>query len=250
MTDSDTQALSRRWGGKRAKAILVLVAALVFAASPLVTDGFRGFDPALFPVPQQAPPVQPAGYAFAIWGLIYLWLIVHAAYGLARRADAADWDVGRWPLFISLGLGAGWIPAANVSAPLATVMIWLMLAGALTALLASPQRDRALAQAPLAIYAGWLTAASWVSIGLMLAGYGVTGETAAAVMSLIGATVMAIALQWRLGRAPEYALTLIWALIAVAVANLREETAVLLLALAGAGAIAVAGWRTAKPAAP
>lgn len=249
MTESETQALSQRWGGKRAKAILVFVAALIFAASPLVTDGFRGFDPALFPVPQDAPPVQPAGYAFAIWGLIYLWLVLHAAYGLARRADAADWDLGRWPLFISMGLGAGWIPAANVSAPLATVMIWLMLLGALTALLASPRRDRALAQAPLAIYAGWLTAASWVSIGLMLAGYGVTGETTAAILSLIGATVMALAVQRHLGRAPEYALALIWALIAVAVANLQQDVTVLVLALAGAGAIAVVGWRAAVPAA-
>jgi hypothetical protein len=94
---------------------LVLVATLSFVASPYVTDGFAGFDPDLFPIPQDRPPVQPAGYAFAIWGLIYLWLIVHAGFGLFQRADDAGWDAPRWPLFVSLGLGTGWIAVANTS---------------------------------------------------------------------------------------------------------------------------------------
>ena len=56
---------------RRLKSILVALAALAFAASPLLVPGFGGFDPNRFPVPQENPPVQPAGYAFAIWGLIY-----------------------------------------------------------------------------------------------------------------------------------------------------------------------------------
>ena len=42
---------------------------LLFAVSPLFTQGFNGFEPDQFPVPQDDPPVQPAGYAFSIWGL-------------------------------------------------------------------------------------------------------------------------------------------------------------------------------------
>jgi hypothetical protein len=89
----------------RMKAILVLAAAIAFASAPLWSDGFGGFDPYRYPDPQVDPPVQPAGYAFSIWGPIYLWLLAHAAYGLFARADDAGWDRTRWPLFISLGIG-------------------------------------------------------------------------------------------------------------------------------------------------
>ena len=71
--------------------ILTLIAALAFAASPWLAPGFNGFSPDQFPVPQDDPPVQPAGYAFAIWGLIYVWLIAGAAYGAVKRGDDPDW---------------------------------------------------------------------------------------------------------------------------------------------------------------
>ena len=54
---------------------------LFFAASPFLSEGFNGFAPDQFPVPQDDPPVQPAGYAFSIWGVIYLWLIVGTGFG-------------------------------------------------------------------------------------------------------------------------------------------------------------------------
>jgi hypothetical protein len=241
---SDTESLSRRPGERRMKAILVLVAALSFVASPWLTAGFSGFDPELFPVPQRRPPVQPAGYAFAIWGLIYAWLVVHAGFGLARRAEDPAWDAGRWPLFVSLGLGSAWIAVANRDPLWATGLIWVMLAGALMALARAPRADRWLAHAPLAIYAGWLTAASWVSIGLLLGGYGITGETAAAVITLPLAVGFAAMVQLRLARGWEYGATVIWALAAVVVANLDAGLALPALALAGIAAMAGAIWRS------
>ena len=90
-------------------AALVLLGALVFAAAPFLTPGFNGFEPSQFPVPQDDPPVQPAGYAFSIWGLIYLWLIAGAVFGLWKRADEPDWAALRPPLFASLALGSVWL---------------------------------------------------------------------------------------------------------------------------------------------
>ena len=63
-------------------AILSVVLCITFAGSTLVVPDFGGFDADQFPVPQDNPPVQPAGYAFAIWGVIYLWLIAGMAFGL------------------------------------------------------------------------------------------------------------------------------------------------------------------------
>ena len=47
-------------------ALLCFVLSLSFAASPFFVTDFAGFDPSLFPVPQDNPPVQPAGYALSL----------------------------------------------------------------------------------------------------------------------------------------------------------------------------------------
>ena len=78
----------------RMKAILTLSAALMFVASPLFTGAFRGFAPEQFPIPQLDPPIVPAGYAFAIWGLIYAYLVLHAVFGLLKRDIDGTWDRG------------------------------------------------------------------------------------------------------------------------------------------------------------
>ena len=63
-------------------AYLTLALSVLFALSPLLAPDFGGFDPDQFPVPQDDPPVQPAGYGFAIWGVIYVWLILSAGFGV------------------------------------------------------------------------------------------------------------------------------------------------------------------------
>ncbi|MGR3540709.1 MAG: hypothetical protein ACU0BS_04685 [Hasllibacter sp.] len=218
------------------RAALVLILALAFAISPLFSD-FNGFDPELYPVPQDEPPVQPAGYAFSIWGLIYLWLTAHAAFGLWKRREDPAWDATRLPLILSLAVGVPWLAVAGVSPIWATVMIWAMLAGAVAAHLRAGPRDRLLLAPPLAIYAGWLTAASCVSIGLLLAGYGVTSATAAAWIGLALALTIAGAVQTAKPFAWEYGATVVWALVAVVVANAGGPLSVAVLA--GLGAVAV-----------
>ena len=69
----------------RLKAILTFTAALAFAAASYSARNFRGYDPAAFPVPVVNPPFQPAPWAFSIWGLIFLALIVQAGLLAAQR---------------------------------------------------------------------------------------------------------------------------------------------------------------------
>ncbi|MEE4239091.1 MAG: hypothetical protein V2I51_20410 [Anderseniella sp.] len=228
------------------KAILTLSAALLFVTSPFYSGSFRGFAPEQFPVLQTDPPIVPAGYAFAIWGLIYGWLVVHAGFGLLKRDVDAAWDKVRWPLIISLAVGASWIPVAKDSALWATILIWIMLLTALVALFrGTGSKDRWLLQAPLAIYAGWLTAASFVSIAMVGAGYGVmTDQVGWAWIALIAAMTFATLVQLYLPRVPEYGLTVSWALIAVALRNLESSHGLAVLALAGAVAI---GFMALRP---
>ncbi|ETX28765.1 hypothetical protein [Roseivivax isoporae] len=227
---------------QRMRALLVLVSALVFALSPLFNQGFNGFDPGQFPVPQDDPAVQPAGYAFAIWGLIYVWLIAGTAFGLLMRATDEDWDPARPWLFLSLALGSIWLPVAQTSVPAATLLIWGMLMTALAALWRIGDTDRWWQLSPVAIYAGWLTAAACVSVGLMLGGYGVMSETPAALAALALAVAIALTVQYRLHRAPEYGITVIWALVAVIVANAAPFNAAV-AGLAALGIVAVLALR-------
>ena len=92
------------------KAILIMLSALAFALSPFLSPSFSGFDPNRYPVPQINPAVQPAGWAFSIWGAIYIGLIIHAIFGLFQHRDDEAWDKGRISLFISLGIGTFWLP--------------------------------------------------------------------------------------------------------------------------------------------
>lgn len=229
----------------RMKAVLTLSAACLFAASPLFYGAFGGFDPQQFPVPQLDPPIVPAGYGFSIWGLIYAYLLAHAGFGLLKRDTNTDWDRARWPLIVSLSVGAAWIPIAKTSPVWATILIWVMLLTALAALFRSGTgKDRWLLRTPLAIYAGWLTAASFVSLALLGAGYGAiidqVGWAWIALISVLGFTNI---IQLNFEDTPEYGVTLVWALIAIAVRNWSNHTSLAVFALVGAAASAIIAFR-------
>ncbi|MCQ0093352.1 tryptophan-rich sensory protein [Roseovarius sp. M141] len=223
--------------------VLVLLAALAFALSPLLAPGFGGFDANQFPVPQVQPPVQPAGYAFGIWGVIYLWLIIGAAYGVWKKLDDAKWAPMRLPLILSLAVGATWLPIAQTSAVWATILIWVMLGFAALAVLRTPKGRGAnawLGRAPVALYAGWLTAASSVSLGLMAAGYGVMGQIPAAILALLLALVLAVVIARRRPDAFGYLAGVIWALVGVCVQNWQGGPLAVLITAAMGAALLVA----------
>lgn len=211
------------------KAYLVLIAAVAFAIAPFLSPEFGGFDPERYPIPQNNPPVQPAGWAFAIWGLIYLALIVHAGIGVFRHKDDAIWDRGRIALFISLAVGSIWLPVALISPVWATIMIWVMLISVLVSLYQTQSAKPAWSATwPVALYAGWLSAASFVSIGLLLAGYGVTSEVTAAIIALVLAVAFALYHFHRLGHW-SYGAAVAWGLMGIAFANLGTNTLVAVL---------------------
>lgn len=224
---------------------LLVLATVAFGIAPALTPPFTGYDPSMFPVIIERPSIQPAGYAFAIWGLIYLWLGLHALFGFAFRRTDPAWDAPRLPAIIAIATGAVWLVIANVAPLTATLGIWIMQAGALTAFLrADPARDRWLLSAPLAIFAGWLTAAAAVSTGVVIAGYGLMSDTASTLAML--ALVLAITLiaQTRRPKMPVYGLTVIWALGGVIAANWTPNPPVAYAAIAGAAIVATVLLRT------
>lgn len=213
----------------------LLVVTLAFAVAPFVIPPFMGYDPGIFPVRIDRPSVQPAGYAFAIWGLIYLWLILHAAFGLIMRRDNPAFTKPALPLAIAVALGTVWLAIALAAPIAATLVIIGMAALAIYAyLIADPDQDRWLLAAPLAIFAGWLTAAAAVSSGVILAGHGVLSDSGAALVMLIIVLVVAISVQTTRPKMPVYGATVIWASIGIVVANWGLNPTVAYAALGGA----------------
>lgn len=202
------------------RALLLLLVTIAFGVAPFVTPPFRGYDPALFPVQIARPSIQPAGYAFGIWSVIYLWLFVHAVTSLWKRSDNAIWDRTRLPLVIAIALGSAWLSIAPVAPVTATVTIIVMAAAAITAFLrADTGTDRWLLSAPIAILAGWLSAAAAVSTGVVIAGFGLLSDTASAVAMIAATLTLSTWVQRRQPQMPVYGLTVIWALAGVVVAN-------------------------------
>ncbi|MEM6729213.1 MAG: hypothetical protein AAF618_11995 [Pseudomonadota bacterium] len=195
---------------------LHLATALAFAVAPFLTAPFSGFREDQLPIPQMDPPIQPAGYAFAIWGVIYLWLVISAGYGFLYRRDDAGWDRARAPLLVSLAIGAAWLWIANTSAIWATVTIWMMLGSALWALAVSPERDAPWLRYPIGLYAGWLSAASFVSLAVLLAGYGIAFDGLTwALIGLPVATAFALTMHRLTLPTLTYGAAVTWALAAI-----------------------------------
>lgn len=234
------------------RALLLILFTVAFAAGPFLFPAFNGYDATDFPVQIDRPAAQPAGYAFSIWGVIYLWLIVHAFYGYFVRARSLDWDETRLPLIISLGIGVLWLWVASVWPVLATLLIIAMWASALVAFMTADQDyDPWLLVHPLSVYAGWLSAAMLVSIGVVVTGYGILAENHAA-LAVIGAVLILVPIvQYCHPAAPLFSVTAAWALIAVVVANYDRYPFVALAAALVALAVLAAAyqlWRRAKVA--
>lgn len=226
--------------------VLVLLLTLTFILSGYLVP-FDGYDSGQVPIPQDDPPIQPAGWAFSVWLAIFGWLLVSAVFGIWKRGEDPGWNRVRVPLLLSLALGTPWVPIASVSAIWATVVIFGMLGTAIWALVRAPRRDRWLLQAPVALYAGWLTAASFVSLGTTMAGWGIgPGPLGWAFVGIPLALVAAVAVLVAKPAAPEYAATVAWALFGIAMKNGLAFPGITLLAMAGIVTVAAVAWAGAR----
>jgi hypothetical protein len=202
--------------------------------------------------------VDPAGYAFAIWGLIYaasLVLAVHQARE-AKRRDPLLADL-RVPLMVAFALNGVWIIAFQQERFVVAQAIIVGLTAALGlayARIAAAGRPRDRAErwgvyAVVGLYLGWATVATVAGASTTLLAVGVeelglAPETwAVVVLVVVGLVAVAVTL----GGPPEpgFPLAAGWALAAIAVEQLaRDRAAVAVVAaLAAAGALLALGWR-------
>lgn len=206
--------------------ILVLLMAL---AMPLVAwFSQRGaFGPTNGAISDRYPTlIVAAGYAFAIWGVIFL---LDLAFGLwqssARRRRISALAQVRAPAALGFALTAAWMPVfSQQHFLLALAVIWTALAAMLLAALRlsrdpAPESGQTLwAWLPLSLHAGWLSLAAFLNTAQVIVAYRWLSTERMLPWSLVLFT-LAAALLLGMNRAMRgnlaYAATALWALAAV-----------------------------------
>jgi hypothetical protein len=212
------------------------------------------------------PPIIPAGYTFTIWTAIYAGAIVYAIYQALpqRRTDRLLRQIG-WLTTSAFLATSAWLVMARFGLVWMTVvcMFWMMasLAGMLRVFVreGAPRTaaERWLVVAPLSLFAGYVTAATFANLAAAMKGSGWmtqgSSETTWSVGMLMAAGLIAAWATLTTRGNTAYALAIVWALGGIIVANTIERASNPPVALtAGAMAVVVAvtwawAWIAARP---
>ncbi|MDQ3287271.1 MAG: hypothetical protein M3Q42_03235 [Pseudomonadota bacterium] len=203
--------------------ILVLLFALAMPAIAWMSQN-RMFGPNNATISEQYPTLLvAAGYAFAIWGLIFLWDIAFALWQLRERSPA----VARVRPAAAAGfaLTAAWLPIFSMQVFwLALLVIWAALACmaycalALSRDRASSPQQRWWAWAPLSLHAGWLSLAAFLNTAQVIVAYGLLSTERMLGWSMVLFAALAallLVLNGRMRGNLGYALAAVWGLAAV-----------------------------------
>ncbi|RZJ84512.1 MAG: tryptophan-rich sensory protein [Chryseobacterium sp.] len=172
----------------------------------------------------------PAGYAFSIWGLIYLGLTGFVCYWIIKRKDkkmqSVLTNVGWWFLISCLS-NSFWVIAWLNDYLILSVILMVLLLFSLIAIInrtrmeldAHPLKEYVFIYWPFALYAGWITVALIANVSAMLTkvkwdGWGIPAQHWAVGMIVAAGLVNVIMVKSRNLR--EFAAVGIWGLIAIA----------------------------------
>lgn len=175
------------------------------------------------------PPVVPAGYAFIIWSLIYAGSLAYGIYQF-RRSVATDRLLRRiGPFTAGAFLGTcAWLIAARTGHLWATVafIVWIALclyqafrilwtSGPLSVM------QGRLVLMPISIYAGWISVATFANTASVIKAqqwpHFLLSETGWSLAILLAAGAVVTAILRKNGGNLCYAMTVIWALVGIAV---------------------------------
>jgi len=193
--------------------------------------------------------IIPAGWAFSIWGIIFLWCLIFAGFAATRTAENAKLaervTLPAIGAFTANGIWGLYTPFFGLSLGSEVIIIIGLFSALMAALIAGPHAqktssERFLISAPLGLVAGWLTAASFVGASSVALGLGADVNTEILLAILGAATLFALIIISR-GPSLTYSLALFWALWAIVDKNADGGVEIIRFAAMGAiGLILVA----------
>ncbi|MBF8456638.1 tryptophan-rich sensory protein [Kaistella sp. G5-32] len=194
----------------------------------------------------------PAGYAFSIWGVIYLLLIGFVYYTgrslfnpSKNEADGFVKKIGWW-FVVSCLANCAWILTWLYGyTGLSVIVLSIAFISLLIILMEALKYNSTIAQKwfinfPFQIYAGWVSVALIAAVAAWLtkikwSAFEISEEKWTIVMIVI-ATIIHVVMIFK-KNAPIFALVAVWALIAIAVANKEVSQYIYIAALIAAGFI-------------
>ena len=236
---------TRRW-------IVLGTAIFAIAISQLQMGLGWGQSAAAFAADSDAT-LKVIGWAFAIWGVIYLGLALYAIRQVLPQTGESDLiHAFGWPSVLAFaGIGL-WIVAAAFDWEVATiVLIFGSLIVLLIPLLTNARRIRALSMGdrdrwftvwPLSLLAGWLTIAAPVNLLTVATGNGdlpmTLSPTMWAIIAVVAVSLVAVLVTWRI-RTIAYGLPVSWGLVGVFVAEQSRNSVLAFTAVIAAVAVLV-----------
>ncbi len=206
----------------------LIICAVIFAiAVPSLQAVYQfGMSAAEFSF-QGNSTLRVAGFAFAIWGLLYLGMIIYALYQALPVARGSEMlAIYAWPSIVAIsGCGLWILMAAQNQIWMTVVVISVSAAALIFALVRSRGagllRDRLLIALPLNLLAGWLTIASIVNLVTVLTIERIITTDIATMSGLVavGGAALVAATVALSGRSAFYLLPIIWGLYGVRVAE-------------------------------
>ncbi len=193
----------------------------------------------------------PAPYVFSIWGLIYLGLAAYGIYqGLPAQRDNPRLAAIDIPFLIASAANMGWIFAWHYEQFPLSLLIMLVLLGALIAIYVRlhARRDhvstleRWTVHIPFSIYLGWITVATVANVTAVLDNlqwnaWGIAEEIWFILVSIVVLAIVAAVLITR--RDIAYGLVIPWAFVGI-YAGYPDATPVAVTSLVVAAAVLVA----------
>lgn len=231
----------------RVRATLVLVATIAtIAYNALAAVGLiNGVTPSTIS-DRHPSAITPAGYAFSIWSLIYLWMIAFSIYQLLP-ANVTRFRRVRTLYLASCVLNCAWIwfwhhgqiaICLALIIGLAVVLFFITHrfanAGSLT--------EALFTKAPFGIYFGWVTCASLVNLNILVSslGAGASLLLGLGIGSILFAAVASFLVRWKLANYL-YPLAAAWAIGAIAVKQSSSTPIVIAAAFATVACLVIAG---------
>ena len=202
--------------------------------------------------------IMPAGYVFAIWGVIYIalaiWLFRFCLAGPSRkRLGFLPFTLSGLLFVATCCLNIAWLALWHMERnfwALVIILILTVLAWMLYALVrrdatkaGTPTAAKALDWIPLSIYASWLSVATLVNAGYMVVAGHKVGDAVQgfATIIVVGALLAVAYLMNRHGKDWVFGLVVIWACLGIGIRifSFAAAMGVLVIALTAVGAFLV-----------
>lgn len=225
MTLGSAQNASR----DRTRAIVVLALAVVEILSSPITTLLTGSGAGVGGVSDDySSPVTPAGYAFAIWGLIYLAALAYGVYQVlpSQRGREVQRRTGWW-VAAAFACSTVWIPIFTAQVVWLSQIVIVALVACLAVAMVRATRtgpahglaEQALLRLPITLYLGWTVLAATAGFGATFRSLGMPAEagwvTAVSVLLVLIATGVCVIIVGRGSALASFAFTACWALVAI-----------------------------------